>query len=148
MSQSEFSALIMAAGKGTRMVSTTAKVLHEVAGKPMLTRVIDNARRSGASSIYVIVGHEAESVRSRISAEDSEPRGVEWVLQEDQRGTGHAVIVSLDALARGPGTVLILSGDVPLLQARTLEEFVSRHFETGRQASLMTCWMASNSSDS
>jgi bifunctional UDP-N-acetylglucosamine pyrophosphorylase/glucosamine-1-phosphate N-acetyltransferase len=112
--------IILAAGQGTRMRSALPKVLHPLAGKPLLGHVLDTARELGAGKMHVVIGHGAEQVRESLSAAD-----VEWVTQEEQLGTGHAVLQALPAVA-DDATVLVLFGDVPLLQASTLADLVPR----------------------
>ena len=110
--------VILAAGQGTRMNSSIPKVLHPIAGKPMLQHVIDAAREFGEVAINVVIGHGAEQVRERISGE-----GVHWVLQSRQLGTGHAVQQAVPNL-RPESTVLVLYGDVPLVNVSTLKQLV------------------------
>ena len=114
-------AVVMAAGKGTRMKSERPKVLFPVAGRPLLAWVIDAARAAGCERILVIVGHGAAEVQAAFAGAGD----LEWVLQEEQRGTGHAV---LQAAAHLPGeaTLLVLSGDVPLVAAATLRALAER----------------------
>jgi len=114
-------AVVMAAGKGTRMRSERPKVLFEVAGKPMLAWVLDAARQAGCERILVVVGHGAEEVQAAFAGQND----LEWVLQTEQRGTGHAVLQAAPHL-QGDATVLVLSGDVPLLRAATLEALAER----------------------
>jgi bifunctional UDP-N-acetylglucosamine pyrophosphorylase/glucosamine-1-phosphate N-acetyltransferase len=106
--------LILAAGKGTRMKSRLPKVLHPVCGRPMLAFVLDAAAAVRPERRLVVVGHGAEPVRERFR------EGVEFVLQAEQRGTGHAVLQCREALAGFRGDVLILYGDTPLLRGETL----------------------------
>jgi UDP-N-acetylglucosamine diphosphorylase/glucosamine-1-phosphate N-acetyltransferase len=117
-------AIILAAGKGTRMKSDLPKVLHEVCGRPMLAYVLDACRAAGCDRLLVVVGHHSEDVR-RSFADDGED--IEWVLQEPQLGTGHAVMVCCDHLSRLSGPVLVLAGDGPLLRPQTLVELLARH---------------------
>lgn len=107
-------AVILAAGKGTRMKSSLPKVLHRAAGQPLLQWVIDAAREAGCERILVVVGHGAERVREEIAGDD-----LGWVLQAEQKGTGHA-LAQAEPEIPGEATVLVLSGDVPLLQPATL----------------------------
>src|SRR5919204_4058037 len=107
--------VIIAAGKGTRMRSPLAKVLHPLAGRPLLTHVLDVALALTPQRLVVVVGHQAEVVRQVCG-----PYGATCVLQEPQLGTGHAVAQAEPALADFPGDILVLYGDVPLLQSTTL----------------------------
>ncbi len=111
-------AVILAAGKGTRMKSALPKVLHRAAGRPLLQWVIDAARTAGCARILVVVGHGAEQVREEIEAYGDQD--LVWVLQAEQRGTGHA-LAQAEPEIPGETTVLVLSGDVPLLQPSTLD---------------------------
>jgi bifunctional UDP-N-acetylglucosamine pyrophosphorylase / glucosamine-1-phosphate N-acetyltransferase len=113
---------IMAAGKGTRLKSRRPKVLHEIGGKPLLTHVIASAAKVVApSDIFVIVGHEAERVKEAVAG-----TGVNFVLQAEQLGTGHALQCARAAIAGYEG-VLVLSGDVPLIRAETIEILKNVH---------------------
>lgn len=105
--------VILAAGQGTRMRSTLPKVLHRLAGKPMVRHVIDTATGLRAERTHVVIGHGAERVREALS--DCKVR---YALQAEQKGTGHAVAQALDGL--GEGKVLVLYGDVPLIRRETL----------------------------
>lgn len=112
--------VILAAGKGTRMRSDLPKVLHPIAGKPMLAHVVDTARQLGAAKICVVYGHGGELVPQKLAAPD-----VVWALQEPQLGTGHAVLQAvpyLGAVASAP--TLILCGDVPLIRVETLQRLI------------------------
>ncbi|MEP1217524.1 MAG: bifunctional UDP-N-acetylglucosamine diphosphorylase/glucosamine-1-phosphate N-acetyltransferase GlmU [Marinobacter sp.] len=112
--------VILAAGQGSRMKSALPKVLHRIAGKPMLHHVIDTARKLGADGIHGVIGHGADQVKAITPAED-----VQWALQEQQLGTGHAVAQALPALP-DDARVLVLYGDVPLTRPETLESLVSQ----------------------
>jgi bifunctional UDP-N-acetylglucosamine pyrophosphorylase / glucosamine-1-phosphate N-acetyltransferase len=109
--------VILAAGQGTRMRSALPKVLHPVAGKAMLGHVIETARQLKPQSIHVVIGHGAELVRERLAADD-----LNFVLQSEQLGTGHAVAQALPALSAE--RVLILYGDVPLIEVETLQRLL------------------------
>ena len=113
-------AVILAAGKGTRMRSERPKPLFEVAGRPMLAWVIDAARAAGCQRIMVVIGHRADLVKETFA--DSEV-DIEWVLQEEQLGTGHALAQAEAKFSPedGEATVLVLNGDVPGLRVETLE---------------------------
>ncbi len=110
--------VILAAGKGTRMKSDTPKVLHPIAGKPMLEHVLECARGLGDAKLNIVIGHGAEQVRQQFQADD-----VNFVEQLEQLGTGHAVQQTLEQL-RDEATTLILYGDVPLLQQATLGQLI------------------------
>jgi len=111
--------VILAAGQGTRMRSALPKVLHPVAGKSMLGHVIDRARQLKPQGIHVVIGHGAEAVRERLAADD-----LNFVIQAEQLGTGHAVAQALPAL--NAERVLILYGDVPLIETATLERLLEK----------------------
>jgi bifunctional UDP-N-acetylglucosamine pyrophosphorylase/glucosamine-1-phosphate N-acetyltransferase len=114
--------VIMAAGKGTRLKSRRAKVLHAIGGKPLLSHVIDVARRIVApDNIFAVIGHQAESVRQAVAE-----TGVRFVKQTEQRGTGHAIQCADDAIA-AYDNILVLSGDVPLIRTETLEKLWQFH---------------------
>ncbi len=113
--------VILAAGKGTRMRSDLPKVLHPLAGKPMLAHVLDTARKLGAAKICVVYGHGGERVPQKLAAPD-----VAWALQEPQLGTGHAVLQALPHIdAVSPAPTLVLYGDVPLTRAETLQRLIA-----------------------
>jgi bifunctional UDP-N-acetylglucosamine pyrophosphorylase/glucosamine-1-phosphate N-acetyltransferase len=115
---------IMGAGKGTRLKSRHPKVLHEVGGKPLLAHVIAAATKIvPAHDVYVIIGHEADRVRQAVAQ-----TGVNFVLQEEQRGTGHALMVARDALAPYDH-VIVLSGDAPLIAPATIERLRDFHLQ-------------------
>ena len=111
--------IILAAGHGSRMQSSTAKVLHLLAGQPLVCHVLGAARRLGASRIHVVVGHDADAVQGAVAAPD-----VQCHLQQQQLGTGHAVQQAIDA-CEADSTVLVLFGDVPLIQAESLGPVIS-----------------------
>jgi len=111
-------AVVLAAGKGTRMVSDLPKVLHRAAGRPLLGWVLDAARQAGCGRILVVVGHGAEAVRAAFSGEGN--ADLTWVLQAEQRGTGHALAQVEPYVGTAAATLLVLSGDVPLVTPGTL----------------------------
>ena len=115
-------ALVLAAGKGTRMYSDLAKVLHPICGRPMLFYALATLQQLDFARVLVVVGHQAERIK-KVFAEAP----VEWVLQAEQLGTGHAVQCALPHLADFTGSVLICYGDTPLLTAETLRVFVRGH---------------------
>lgn len=110
-------AVILAAGKSTRMKSEVPKVLHPVCGRLMIEYVLDAARAAGAERLIVVVGHKADLVRSSLSHH----RDVVFAEQTEQKGTGHAVMMCEEHLADHSGSVLILAGDTPLLQGTSLK---------------------------
>lgn len=110
-------AIILAAGKSTRMKSETPKVLHEVCGKSMIDHVLDAVRGAGVEKIVVIVGHKADIVKAALDHHAD----VEFALQAEQKGTGHAVMMAEEALGRYEGSVLVLAGDTPLLRSESLK---------------------------
>jgi len=129
----DLQAVILAAGKGTRMKSDLAKVLHRIGGRPLLAHVLDAVRATAVARIVVVVGHQAEQVRETFAADD-----LAFVLQEPQLGTGHAVQVAVPALAP-EGYTIVLAGDVPLLRAATIRRLVDETVTTGVSASVLTC---------
>ena len=128
-SRARIAIAILAAGKGTRLKSKHPKVLHEVGGKPLLAHVIAAAIRVvPAHDVYAIIGHEADRVRAAVAA-----TGIGFILQSEQRGTGHALMVARPALA-SYDVVIVLSGDAPLIAAETIEKL--RAFHTSRKAAM------------
>jgi len=128
-------AIILAAGKGTRMQSDLPKVAHEVAGRPMITWVVDAVRRAGATHVVVVVGHAADTVKACLAGDDE---GITYVMQSEQLGTGHAVMVCEDAFAGWSGDVLVLAGDGPLIRPSTIEAMLERHRTDHAAATLAT----------
>jgi bifunctional UDP-N-acetylglucosamine pyrophosphorylase / glucosamine-1-phosphate N-acetyltransferase len=128
---------IMAAGKGTRLKSKHPKVLHEVGGKPLLAHVIAAATKVvSAGDVYAIIGHEAPRVRQAVAHS-----GVNFVLQEEQRGTGHALMVARDALAPYDH-VIVLSGDAPLITPGTIERLRDFHLQKKAAMTLLSAELA------
>ena len=121
MSKSNFSVIILAAGQGTRMRSDTHKVLHPIAGKPMLLHLLDTVAAMGAARSVVVVGKGREQIEAAL-----EGRGVTTALQAEQKGTGHAVQMAADALDGFDGPVLVLYGDTPFVTRETLERMLER----------------------
>lgn len=123
----EVAAIVLAAGKSTRMQSELPKVLHEVCGRPMLSYVLSACRLSGVDRILVVVGHEKERVVERFSAD----RDLTFVEQAEQRGTGHAVMCCREALSGFEGSVLVVAGDMPLVRRETLSDLVETREQRG-----------------
>lgn len=128
-------AVILAAGKGTRMKSKLPKVLHKVGGHPMLEHVMDAAEAAGCRDNVVVIGHGAELVRELVGDR------ARIALQAEQLGTGHAVLQAADTLKDFSGTVMILCGDTPLLEADELEKFYAEHVKSGAAATVMSALM-------
>jgi bifunctional UDP-N-acetylglucosamine pyrophosphorylase / glucosamine-1-phosphate N-acetyltransferase len=128
-----FAVAIMAAGKGTRLKSKRAKVLHEIGGKPLLAHVIDAAAKVvPPRDIVVIVGHQADAVRAAVQSS-----GVQFALQEQQLGTGHAMMAARQQL-KGYDAVLVLSGDVPLIRPETIEQVRDFHLRNKAAMTILT----------
>ncbi len=117
--------VILAAGKGTRMRSSLPKVLHPVASKPMVSHVIETARQIGAEQLHLVYGHGAELLKERIQASD-----LNWVLQAQQLGTGHAVAQAIP-FWHDEDDVLVLYGDTPLIQPETLQRLLAAKTDDG-----------------
>lgn len=128
------SIVIMAAGKGTRMKSARPKVLHSVAGRPMIDHVMTAARSLSPRSTTLVVGHLKELLRQGL---EKYP-GLSYVTQEPQLGTGHALLQTAAVLERENGVVLLLSGDVPLLKGHTLAALVRKHMDSKVAATVLT----------
>jgi bifunctional UDP-N-acetylglucosamine pyrophosphorylase / glucosamine-1-phosphate N-acetyltransferase len=133
------SAIILAAGKATRMKSDRVKVLHEICGRPMLSYVLDACRAVGVSRIYLVIGHD----RDRVIAAYRNDTDIAWVVQEQQKGTGHAVLVCRDAMDKdgttGPDDhVFVLGGDGPLIRGDTLKALAEKHLAAHAAVTLAT----------
>ncbi|MDO8722417.1 MAG: NTP transferase domain-containing protein [Syntrophales bacterium] len=126
-------AIILAAGKGTRMKSDLAKVLHPVCGKPMLAYPVAAAREAGAEKIVVIVGQQGPLVREAFKDE-----GLIFVEQREQLGTGHAVLLARESFRDDDATILILCGDVPLLRGSTARALFECHVSEKATVTVLT----------
>jgi len=124
--------IVLAAGKGTRMKSKLYKVLHPVCGKPMVRHVIDELKQIGADQIITVVGHGADEVKKELK-DDSE-----FVLQEQQLGTAHAVIQAKELLQDKEGLTLVVCGDTPLLKADTIQAMIDYHISNHSTATILT----------
>ena len=124
-------AIILAAGKGTRMQSELPKVLHPVNGKPMLQWVVDAVRTANANRIILVVGHGSEEVKINFS-------DCEYAIQEPQLGTGHAAMCCKEQLQNFHGDILVLGGDGPLIQASTITAMMKMHRTSNAAATLAT----------
>ncbi|MCY4025150.1 MAG: bifunctional UDP-N-acetylglucosamine diphosphorylase/glucosamine-1-phosphate N-acetyltransferase GlmU [Acidobacteria bacterium] len=128
--------IVLAAGKGTRMRAARPKVLHRIGGHPLVGHVLDAAAPLRAVTTTVIVGHQAEAVEAAVSAL-GHPR-LRFVRQEPQAGTAHALLQAERALAGARGTLVVLSGDAPLVRAATLAQLVEHHEARGAAATVVT----------
>jgi len=138
--ENRFATVIMAAGKGTRMKnSEKAKVMFEVAGKPMIHHVVELAVALHSSRVIAIVGHYREAVIEYLRRDAP---SVEFAVQDPQLGTGHAVMQAKDSLLNFNGDVLVLSGDVPLLHVSTIRSLISFHHEKEAVATILTADLA------
>jgi bifunctional UDP-N-acetylglucosamine pyrophosphorylase/glucosamine-1-phosphate N-acetyltransferase len=124
--------IVLAAGKGTRMRSETAKVLHEAAGRTLLDWVLHASRSVHPTETTVVVGHQADTVAATL------PTDVSSVIQDPQHGTGHAAQVGMESLADRTGTIVVIPGDMPLITGNALIDLVAHHEETGAVATVMT----------
>ena len=125
-------AVILAAGQGTRMKSKLYKVLHPVCGKPMVQHVVDQVSSLGFDEKVAVVGFGAEIVQEQLGDQ------VSYVIQEEQLGTGHAVMQAADILENKEGTTVVLCGDTPLLTAETIDQLLSCHANEGAKATILT----------
>jgi UDP-N-acetylglucosamine pyrophosphorylase len=132
--------VILAAGKGTRMKNPdVAKVMFEISGKPMVEYVVDLAKKLQALRTILVVGWQKDSVTEHIAKVYP---GVEFVEQNEQLGTGHAVLQTADALKEFEGDVLVLSGDVPLLSEKTARALIGYHRQSDAVATILTAEVA------
>lgn len=127
------SIVILAAGLGTRMKSNQAKVLHTILGKPMISHVLKTACSVSEKGVVVVVGHQADKVKNVCS----KVRPVSFALQKEQKGTGHAVLCALPAISDSTEHVIILCGDVPLLQVNTIQALLKDHMAQNRDVTLL-----------
>lgn len=133
----DVAAVILAAGKGTRMRSEKAKVLHEVGGVPMLEYPVRLALSLGLGQVVPVIGHQAERVEGALRSSFGDEE-MSFALQSEQKGTGHAVKCARDVLHPTIRKVLVLSGDVPLLRVQTIEEMIRRAEQAGAAVALLT----------
>lgn len=131
MSLENVKAVVLAAGKGVRMKSDRAKVLHEVLGRPVLAYVLGNLRKAGVGDIVVVVGHQAEEVKAAAG-------GCRFVHQKEQKGTGHALLSAAEELSGFGGDLFVLAGDAPLVGAPTLLRLLEEHRAGGRDATFLS----------
>lgn len=129
--------VVLAAGKGTRMKSALIKVLHPIAGQPMITWPVTAAREAGSDPIVLVIGHQANAVQGTFRG----AKDILCAMQEEQLGTGHAVACALDALSGFRGTILILCGDTPLLRTETLKNMLAYHRDNSAAITVLTAMM-------
>ena len=137
MEQPHTRVIILAAGKGTRMKSDLAKVLHEVHGRPMICHVLDTVRQVAPDEVYLVIGHQAAKVR-----EITRNYNVIYAEQKEQLGTGHAVMSAEPVLKDYSGLTIILCGDVPLLKADTVEALRHKYLAERLDGVLLTVKLA------
>jgi bifunctional UDP-N-acetylglucosamine pyrophosphorylase/glucosamine-1-phosphate N-acetyltransferase len=133
MLKDNLTAVILAAGLGTRMKSQQAKVLHQILGRPMIAYLLDTLREAGVNDIVVVVGHQADAVKEAL--QDYELR---FVIQEPQLGTGHAVQVAMAAVPADAGTVMVLCGDAPLISGESIEALRRLHDRAAAAVTVQT----------
>jgi bifunctional UDP-N-acetylglucosamine pyrophosphorylase/glucosamine-1-phosphate N-acetyltransferase len=133
MQKINLTAVILAAGQGTRMKSQRAKVLHEILGRPMIAYLLDTLKAVGIEDIVVVVGHQAAAVQ-----ESLKDYGVRFVLQEPQLGTGHAVQVAMAAVPPAAQTVMVLCGDAPLISGASIQALQELHQSTAAAVTIQT----------
>ncbi|MCO4097400.1 bifunctional UDP-N-acetylglucosamine diphosphorylase/glucosamine-1-phosphate N-acetyltransferase GlmU [Macrococcoides canis] len=125
-------AVILAAGKGTRMKSKLHKVLHPVCGKPMVQHVIDNIKKADVTEIVTIVGYGAEDVKAALQDQSL------FSMQSEQLGTAHAVQMAAEHLEGKQGTTIVICGDTPLISEETIAGFIAHHETTGAKATILS----------
>ena len=125
--------IILAAGKGTRMKSGKAKVMHKILGKPMVMYVVETAKRVAGNNVILVLGNQADRVREIVAENDE----LIYAIQKDQLGTGHAVLCALPYIPEHIEDVVILCGDVPLLSSDTVMRLIDDHIKAKRDISLL-----------
>jgi bifunctional UDP-N-acetylglucosamine pyrophosphorylase / glucosamine-1-phosphate N-acetyltransferase len=135
MSSNNLTVIVLAAGGGTRMKSKTMKVLHPIAGRSMIGHVLTAAYAVEPARVVVVVGHQREEVTAHVRGDFPD---VVLAVQEEQRGTGHAVRMAVEAAGKMSGTVLVAYGDTPLLQGDTLRDFAAEHEAAQRAVSILS----------
>ncbi len=136
MAKNDFAVIVLGAGKGTRLKSNLAKVLHRAGGRTLIEHAVRACKGLGARGVNVVVGHQAEQVQEVVV-----PFGAKTVLQQPQRGTGHALLVARRSVG-GAQHALVLPGDAPLVRAETLKALMRAHIESGAAATLLTAVLA------
>lgn len=132
MTKRDLTVVILAAGKGTRMKSDLPKVMHRICGRPMIDHVLEKAEALGASKVVAVVGWQSEKVIPHLEGR------AEYVLQNPQIGTGHAMMCAAPKFEGTDGVVLLLYGDVPILTVNTLKKLLEVHSVQGNKATVLT----------
>ena len=130
--EEEVIAVVMAAGKGTRMKSNKSKLVHQIYGKELVTRVVETAKKADVNEIIAVVGYKKEQVQAVLG--DS----VKYAYQEEMLGTGHAVMQTVKYLEGRKGKVVVLNGDVPILRPETLKNLIQKSIKNKEYATLLT----------
>ena len=130
----DVAALVLAAGMGKRMNSDLAKVLHEMAGRSLLAHVVETLDLLGVGRQVIVIGHQRERVRAAFAHRDD----LEWAVQAEQRGTGHACMMAEPMLGEFGGTLLVVCGDTPLLTATTLHLLLETHAASGASVTVLS----------
>ncbi len=128
-------AVVLAAGKGTRMKSDLPKVLHPILGRPMINHLLDNLIAINIKKIVVVIGYKADLVRAELSSYGEK---IKFVLQSEQLGTGHAVMMAEDILSDFDGDIVVLAGDVPFLTQSTITKLVDVHQDEKAAATVLS----------
>lgn len=130
----DVAALVLAAGMGKRMNSDLAKVLHEMAGRSLLAHVVETLDLLGVGRQVIVIGHQRDRVRAAFAHRDD----LEWAVQAEQRGTGHACMMAEPMLGEFGGTLLVVCGDTPLLTATTLHQLLETHAASGASVTVLS----------
>lgn len=130
-------AVILAAGAGTRMKSDLPKVLHRICGKPILEYVIDEVRNAGIPDIVIVIGHGANDVEEAITRRYSEDSRLKFILQREQLGTGHAVMQAAEHIP-DTGNVIVLCGDTPLISSQSIKSLIDAHHQQDNAVTVLT----------
>lgn len=124
--------IVLAAGKGTRMKTNKAKVVHKIYGKEMILRVVETAYKAGINDVIAVLGHKREEVEKVLG--DS----VKYAYQEELLGTGHTVMQAIPYLKGRKGKVVVLSGDVPIIRPETIKRLIEKSIEDKEYATILT----------
>lgn len=126
--------VILAAGKGTRMKSDKAKVLHELKGRSMICYVVDTAHAIAGDDVIVVIGHQKEMVKESVL----KTAKTRFSIQDEQKGTGHAVMCALPEIQPNIRSVIVLCGDVPLIKKNTINDLIQKHEAEGCDVTVLT----------